>query len=42
MYLVGHSDPKITLEIYTSLLRNSPEDMIGKIWEIFDAADGNE
>ena len=41
-YLAGHADSKITLEIYTSLQRNAPEDMIDKIWEIFDASDGDE
>ena len=41
-YLAGHADSKITMEIYTSLMRNAPEDLIGKIWEIFDAADGNK
>ena len=41
-YLAGHSDPKITLEIYTSLQGNAPEEMIDKIWEIFDASDDAE
>lgn len=41
-YLAGHADSKITLEIYTSLQRNAPEDMIDKIWEIFDATDDAE
>lgn len=41
-YLAGHADSKITLEIYTSLQGNAPEDMIDKIWEIFDASDDPE
>ena len=34
-YLAGHADPKITLEIYTSLMGHRPEDLIGDITEIF-------
>lgn len=41
-YLAGHADSKITLEIYTSLQGNAPEDMIDKIWEIFDASEDAE
>ena len=41
-YLAVHVDAKTTLEIYTSLQGNAPEDMIDKIWEIFDASDDAE
>ena len=41
-YLAGHEDPALTLQIYTSLQKNAPEDLIDDIWEIFDAADGDE
>ena len=41
-YLAGHADPTITLQIYTSLQNAAPEDLIDDIWEIFDAADGEE
>ena len=36
---IREGDP---LEIYTSLQGNAPEDMIDKIWEIFDASDDAE
>ena len=34
-YLAGHADPKITLEIYTSLMGHRPEDLIGDVEAIF-------
>ena len=34
-YLAGHADAKITLEIYTSLMGNRPEDLIGDVEAIF-------
>lgn len=41
-YLAGHEDPALTLQIYTSLQKNAPADLVDDIWEIFDAADGEE
>lgn len=38
-YLAGHSDPEITLQIYTSLQHASPEDLSADVWAAFDAAD---
>ena len=35
-YLAGHSDPKITIEIYTDLMGHLPEDLIGDVRRIFD------
>lgn len=35
-YLAGHSDPKITIKIYTDLMGHLPEDMIGDVRRIFD------
>ena len=39
-YLAGHSDPEITLQIYTSLQRANPDELAADIWAAFDAADG--
>ena len=41
-YLAGHSDPTITLQIYTSLQNGDPEDLIEDVWAIFDASDGDD
>lgn len=41
-YLAGHSDPEITLQIYTSLQRAEPEELRSDVWAAFDAADGEE
>lgn len=41
-YLAGHEDPEITLKIYTSLQKASPEDLIEDIWAVFDADDGDD
>lgn len=41
-YLAGHEDPQLTLQIYTSLQKAAPEDLIDDIWAVFDAADGEE
>lgn len=38
-YLAGHSDPEITLQIYTSLQHARPEDLSADVWAAFDAAD---
>lgn len=35
-YLAGHSDPKITIAIYTDLMGHLPEDLIGDVRRIFD------
>ena len=35
-YLAGHADPTVTLEIYTSLMDNRPEDLIGPVRAVFD------
>lgn len=34
-YLAGHSDPSITIEIYTSLFGHQPEDLIGDVRAVF-------
>lgn len=34
-YLAGHSDPKVTLQIYTDLMGHAPEDLIDDISRIF-------
>ena len=34
-YLAGHSDPKVTLQIYTDLMGHAPEDLIDDINRIF-------
>ena len=34
-YLAGHSDPKVTLQIYTELMGNQPEDLIDDVNAIF-------
>lgn len=41
-YLAGHSDPAITLAIYTSLQKTRPEDLSADVWAAFDAADNDE
>ena len=41
-YLAGHTDPDITLRIYTSLQKATPEDLAADVWAAFDAADGDE
>lgn len=41
-YLAGHADPEITLRIYTSLQKATPEDLAADVWAAFDAADGDE
>lgn len=41
-YLVGHEDGALTLDIYTSIQKNAPEDLIGEIWDVFDASDDAE
>lgn len=41
-YLAGHSDPGITLQIYTSLQNAEPEELRADVWAAFDAADGEE
>ena len=38
-YLAGHSDPEITLKIYTSLQNARPEDLAADVWNAFDADD---
>lgn len=38
-YLAGHADPKITLQIYTSLQNANPEDVAEEVWAAFDAGD---
>ena len=38
-YLAGHADPAITLEIYTSLQKATPEELAADVWEAFDATD---
>jgi len=34
-YLAGHADPKVTLQIYTSLMGHAPEDLIDDVTAIF-------
>lgn len=34
-YLAGHSDPKVTLQIYTDLMGHAPADLIGDVRAIF-------
>ena len=34
-YLAGHSDPKVTIRIYTDLMGHAPEDLIGAVAAIF-------
>ena len=34
-YLAGHSDPQITIKIYTDLMGHAPEDLIGDILSAF-------
>lgn len=41
-YLAGHSNPEITLRIYTSLQKANPEELAPDIWAAFDAADDDE
>ena len=41
-YLAGHSNPEITLRIYTSLQKSKPEDLAPDIWTAFDASDDDE
>lgn len=41
-YLAGHSDPEITLQIYTSLQKAEPDELAADIWAAFDASDGEE
>lgn len=38
-YLAGHTDPEITLKIYTSLQKADPDALAADIWAAFDAAD---
>jgi len=38
-YVVGHADPEITLQIYTSLQKTDPEELASDVWSAFDAAD---
>lgn len=38
-YLAGHSDPQVTLKIYTSLQNSSPADLAADVWAAFDAAE---
>ena len=35
-YLAGHETPDVTLEIYTELMGNRPEDLIGPVRKVFD------
>ena len=37
-YLAGHSDPAVTLQIYTELMGHSPEDLIDDVSGIFPAS----
>lgn len=37
-YLAGHSDPKVTLQIYTDLMGHAPEDLISDVNAIFAPA----
>ena len=41
-YLAGHADPAVTLQIYTSLQKGAPADLIADVWAIFDASDSEE
>ncbi len=41
-YLAGHSNPEITLKIYTSLQKANPEELAPDIWAAFDASDDDE
>lgn len=41
-YLAGHSDPEITLAVYTSLQKAEPDELAADIWAAFDASDGEE
>lgn len=34
-YLAGHSDPKVTIKIYTDLMGHAPEDLIDDVAAIF-------
>ncbi len=34
-YLAGHDDPQVTLKIYTSIMGNQPEDLIGTVLSVF-------
>lgn len=34
-YLAGHSDPKVTLQIYTDLMGHAPEDLIDDVTAVF-------
>ena len=38
-YLAGHSDPAITLQIYTDLLEHAPEDLIGDVRSTFEPSE---
>ncbi len=38
-YLAGHADPEITLKIYTSLQKATPEELTADVWAAFDAGD---
>ena len=38
-YLAGHSDPAITLQIYTDLLEHTPEDLIDDVRSTFEPSD---
>ena len=37
-YLAGHADPKVTLQIYTSLMGHAPEELIDDVTAIFGGA----
>ena len=38
-YLAGHSDPAITLQIYTDLMEHTPEDLIDDVRSTFEPSD---
>ena len=38
-YLAGHSDPAITLQIYTDLMEHTPEDLIGDVRSAFEPSE---
>ena len=38
-YLAGHSDPAITLQIYTDLMEHTPEDLIDDVRSTFEPSE---